>query len=167
MEGHKGLLVDVYIYNDTKRETEETVLLEAFRPTAVGNALAVACVPRNSNFLYLGISGIPLNKWLEDGRKHGTSTKLRGNDNITNSLIAESPAMTRRNLSTETPEESQVYTPAFKENYLRTPAKAFDDPTPMKPTPLEDVFEEQALDTTPRRPPLQEHSNTIMINEGQ
>jgi hypothetical protein len=94
LEGHKGLLVDVYIYNDCN--AEETVLFRPFIPTPVGNALAVACMPRNSRFPYLGISGIPMNKWLEDGRKFGTSTKLKGNDNISGSLVAESPAMKKR-----------------------------------------------------------------------
>lgn len=163
MEGHKGLLVDVYVYN-SPNEKDETVLLQAFRPAPVGNALAVACMPRNSRFLFLGISGIPLNKWLEDGRKHGTSTKLRGNDNTTVSLIAESPALTRRRTVSTPGPDNKVYTPSFKENYLHTPAKAFDDPTPVKPTPLEEVFEEHAR-TTQERTPFREFSNTVI--EGQ
>jgi hypothetical protein len=163
MEGHKGLLVDVYIYNDCA-EKEETVLLQAFHPTPVGNALAAACMPRNSRFLYLGISGIPLNKWLEDGRKHGTSSKLQGHDNSTVSLIAESPALTKRR-QFETPGTSnKPYSPAFKENYLHTPARAFDDPTPVKPTPLGEIFEGHARSSQTRRP-LQE-SNAAVI-EGQ
>jgi hypothetical protein len=162
MEGQKGLLVDVYIYNDSA-EKEETVLLQAFRPTPVGSALAAACMPRNSRFLYLGISGIPLNKWLEDGRKHGTSSKLQGHDNSTVSLIAESPALPgRRQFGTPGP-SNKPYSPAFKENYLHTPAEAFDDPTPVKPTPLGEIFEGHARSQTRR--PLQELNAAVI--EGQ
>ena len=153
MEGQKGLLCDVYIYNNSS-EPEQTVLLKSFQPTAVGNAVAVACMPRNSRFLYHGINGIPLNKWLEDGRKHGTSTKLAAvEDRASRAKRLSDSAMLSSRKQFASPEyDPTVYTPAFKENVLHSPASAFDDPTPLKPVPLTKRFMEVTPKTVLSRP---------------
>mmetsp|Transcript_16932 Transcript_16932/g.41244 ORF Transcript_16932/g.41244 Transcript_16932/m.41244 type:complete len:560 (-) Transcript_16932:144-1823(-) len=152
MEGQKGLLCDVYIYNNSS-EPEQTVLLKSFQPTAVGNALAVACMPRNSRFLYHGINSIPMNKWLEDGRKHGTSSKLGGvEDRSSRAARLSDSSMLSTKKPFTSPEFNPAYTPAFKENVLHTPASAFDDPTPLKPVPLTKRFMEVTPKTVRQRP---------------
>ncbi|KAL3944450.1 MAG: hypothetical protein SGBAC_001478 [Bacillariaceae sp.] len=152
MEGQKGLLCDVYIFNNSS-EPDQTVLLKSFQPTAVGNALAVACMPRNSRFLYHGINGIPMNKWLEDGRKHGTSSKLAGiEDQSTRAARLSDSSMLSTKKPFASPQFNPAYTPAFKENVLHTPGSAFDDPTPLKPVPLTARFMEVTPKTVRPRP---------------
>ncbi|CAJ1933557.1 unnamed protein product [Cylindrotheca closterium] len=153
MEGQKGLLCDVYIYNSSS-DRDQTVLLKSFQPTAVGNALAVACMPRNSRFLYHGINGIPMNKWLEDGRKHGTSSKLEGTEDRSTraARLSDSSMLSTKKPLFASPEFNPPYTPAFKENVLHTPATAFDDPTPLKPIPLTARFMEPTPKTERQRP---------------
>ena len=95
----KGLAVDVYIYQDEKKcPSQQTVHLETGVPTSVSNALAVACMPKNARF-YKGINGIPMNKWLEDGRTNGTSSKFKnasGNKSFRFSPESTSSTSSRR-----------------------------------------------------------------------
>ena len=74
----KGLAVDVYIYHDDSSSLlPQTVQLDAGgTPVNVGNASAVACLPKNSRF-HGGINGIPMNKWMEDGRSKGASSMIK------------------------------------------------------------------------------------------
>jgi len=71
----KGLLVDVYVYNDDKCRNKQTVKLQTGVARKIrDDSLAVACVPQNTRF-YKGMV-IGLHKWLADGNTHGASSKF-------------------------------------------------------------------------------------------
>ena len=73
----KGLLVDVYVYNDDPNN--QTVKLQQGIPIKVGKCLAVACMPKNASF-YEGIKGVPLRNWMEDGNRNGCSSEFKSGD---------------------------------------------------------------------------------------
>jgi Immune Mapped Protein 2 (IMP2) N-terminal domain len=70
----KGLMVDVYLYQDDPRPTHQTVKLLPGVAQGVGNALAVACIPKKTPF-YEGMC-VDILKWLADGSNYGASSRF-------------------------------------------------------------------------------------------
>jgi hypothetical protein len=70
----KGLFVDVYIYNDTANAHEQTVELPRGKPLDVSKILAVACLPKNTQFF--ANMAVDIVKWLADGNAIGAASKF-------------------------------------------------------------------------------------------
>jgi len=70
----KGLMVDVYLYQDDLRPTHQTVKLVPGIAQGVEKTLAVACIPRNTPF-YEGMC-VDILKWLGDGSNYGASSRF-------------------------------------------------------------------------------------------
>ena len=71
----KGLPVDIWLYNDTNKtnldQSHKLVLGEA---TDVSTILAVACLPKNTDF-YANLT-VDLHKWMADGNSLGAVSKF-------------------------------------------------------------------------------------------
>jgi hypothetical protein len=72
--GLKAMSVDVYLYYDDNRPGYQSVKLLQGKPYTTDNLLAVACMPKNTQF-YENMT-VNLLKWLQDGNNRGYSTKL-------------------------------------------------------------------------------------------
>mmetsp|Transcript_8717 Transcript_8717/g.15883 ORF Transcript_8717/g.15883 Transcript_8717/m.15883 type:complete len:239 (+) Transcript_8717:147-863(+) len=72
--GFKAMPVDVYMYYDDNRPGHQSVKLIPGKPYTTDNLLAVACVPKNTQF-YENMT-VDLLKWLQDGNNIGYSTKI-------------------------------------------------------------------------------------------
>lgn len=72
--GLKAMPVDVYLYYDDNRPGHQSVKLLPGKPYTTDNLLAVACIPKNTQF-YENMT-VDLLKWLQDGNNHGYSSKL-------------------------------------------------------------------------------------------
>jgi hypothetical protein len=70
----KGLMVDVYLYQDDLRPTHQTVKLLPGVAHSVEKTLAVACIPKNTPF-YEGMC-VDILKWLADGSNYGASSRF-------------------------------------------------------------------------------------------
>jgi hypothetical protein len=70
----KGLFVDVHVYNDTTNAHEQTVELPRGIPTDVSKILAVACLPKNTDFF--SNMAVDIVKWLGDGNTIGAASKF-------------------------------------------------------------------------------------------
>jgi hypothetical protein len=70
----KAMPVDVYLYYDDNRPGYQSVKLLAGKPFTTDNLLAVACMPKNTQF-YENMT-VDLLKWLQDGNSRGYSSKL-------------------------------------------------------------------------------------------
>jgi len=70
----KGLKVDVWLYTTDYRPGRQSIKLEEGVPTNVANILAVAALPKHTPF-YSGMT-VDLLKWLQDGTRHGKSSKI-------------------------------------------------------------------------------------------
>jgi hypothetical protein len=70
----KGLFVDVHIYNDTMDAHEQTVNLPRGESIDVSKILAVACLPKNTQFF--ANMAVDLVKWLADGNTIGAASKF-------------------------------------------------------------------------------------------
>lgn len=70
----KGLMVDVFLYQDDNRPTHQTVKLLPGVAHSVGKTLAVACIPKNTPF-YEGMA-VDILKWLADGSNYGASSRF-------------------------------------------------------------------------------------------
>lgn len=75
----KGMMVDVYLYLDSDGKggdsKGQTVKIEqGGPPVSTDKLLAVACLPKTTTFFEH--MTVPLNKWLQDARDHGYSTKI-------------------------------------------------------------------------------------------
>lgn len=72
--GLKAMPVDVYLYYDDNRPGYQSVKLIPGKPHTTDNLLAVACIPKNTQF-YENMT-VDLLKWLQDGSSHGYSSKI-------------------------------------------------------------------------------------------
>jgi hypothetical protein len=72
--GFKAMPVDVYLYYDDNRPGYQSVKLLPGKPYTTNNLLAVACVPKDTQF-YENMT-VPLLKWLQDGNNYGYSSKI-------------------------------------------------------------------------------------------
>lgn len=72
--GQKGLNVDVWLYNDDNRQHHQTVRMEEGISYTTNKLLAVACLPKGTSFFE--DMKIDLLLWLQEGSKHGYSTKM-------------------------------------------------------------------------------------------
>jgi hypothetical protein len=70
----KGLMVDVYLYQDDARPSFQTVKLLPGVAQSVDKTLAVACIPKNTPF-YEGMC-VDILKWLADGSNYGASSRF-------------------------------------------------------------------------------------------
>ncbi len=70
----KGLMVDVYLYQDDNRPTHQTVKLLPGVGQSVEKTLAVTCIPKNTPF-YEGMA-VDILKWLADGSNYGASSRF-------------------------------------------------------------------------------------------
>ena len=70
----KGLFVDVHVYNNTTNAHEQTVELRRGEPTDVSTILAVACLPKNTQFF--SNMAVDIVKWLGDGNTIGAASKF-------------------------------------------------------------------------------------------
>ena len=70
----KGLMVDVYLYQDDPRPSFQTVKLLPGVAQSVDKTLAVACIPKNTPF-YEGMC-VDILKWLADGSNYGASSRF-------------------------------------------------------------------------------------------
>lgn len=70
----KGLMVDVYLYQDDNRPTHQTVKLLPGVSQSVQKTLAVACIPKSTPF-YEGMA-VDILKWLADGSNYGASSRF-------------------------------------------------------------------------------------------
>lgn len=70
----KGLMVDVYLYQDDARPIHQTVKLLPGVAQSVEKTLAVACIPKNTPF-YEGMT-VDILKWLADGSNYGASSRF-------------------------------------------------------------------------------------------
>ena len=70
----KGLMVDVYLYQDDPRPNFQTVKLLPGVAQSVDKTLAVACIPKNTPF-YEGMC-VDILKWLADGSNYGASSRF-------------------------------------------------------------------------------------------
>jgi hypothetical protein len=72
--GLKAMPVDVYLYYDDNRPGYQSVKLLAGKSYTTDNLLAVACMPKNTQFFEN--MTVDLLKWLQDGNNRGYSSKL-------------------------------------------------------------------------------------------
>mmetsp|Transcript_47265 Transcript_47265/g.48104 ORF Transcript_47265/g.48104 Transcript_47265/m.48104 type:complete len:85 (-) Transcript_47265:278-532(-) len=72
--GHKGLMVDVYLYYNDPRPTHQTFKMEQSMPYTTDKLQAVSCIPKDTPF-FAGIT-VDLLRWLAEGSKYGYSSKM-------------------------------------------------------------------------------------------
>ena len=71
----KGLPVDIWLYNDTnKTNLDQSHKLVLGQATDVSTILAVACLPKNTDF-YANLT-VDLHKWMADGNSLGAVSKF-------------------------------------------------------------------------------------------
>eukprot|EP00934_Nitzschia_sp_Nitz4_P007751 Nitzschia sp. Nitz4//scaffold269_size25945//16367//20314//NITZ4_008291-RA/size25945-processed-gene-0.15-mRNA-1//-1//CDS//3329544973//7741//frame0 len=70
----KGLMVDVYVYQNDSRPAHQTIRLQQGVSVNVEKILAVACIPKNTPF-FEGM-GVDILKWLADGGNYGASSRF-------------------------------------------------------------------------------------------
>ena len=71
----KGLKVDVWLYRDDKRASHQSVKLEQGVPTSTDKLLAVAALPKYTEF-YNGMA-VDILKWLADAGNIGSSSRMQ------------------------------------------------------------------------------------------
>lgn len=72
--GHKGLRVDVFLYNDSRKQHDQTIRMEEGIAYATNKMLAISCLPKDTPF-YENMT-VDLVMWLGEGSKHGYSTRM-------------------------------------------------------------------------------------------
>ena len=72
--GHKGLMVDVFLYYDDYRPHHQTVRMEEAIPYTTDKLLAVACIPKGTPFFE--DMTIDILRWLAEGSTYGYSSQM-------------------------------------------------------------------------------------------
>lgn len=70
----KGLMVDVYVYQNDNRPAHQSIKLQPGVSVNVEKILAVACIPKNTPF-FEGMA-VDILKWLADGANYGASSRF-------------------------------------------------------------------------------------------